>query len=233
MEPELRGNRFLPLEDARVAGWVVPASPSQLATLGYLMPDGFECYLALPHPMRAYVNAPIAWSDVAAAAGLEVNRVRRSAVLIAALSDERSIRMRLERQAVDLTRADAGHLPVEVITELVRVLSPSDANLETVFAVWDGWGARTALIEKGAHFEFGSRGWYLLRAPIRAAVTGFGEGPVSFGLGPGMWWPRDRSWIVVTDIDLEISYIGCAASTASALGASNIECYSVGLDSSL
>lgn len=56
------------------------------------------------------------------------------------------------------------------------------------------------------------------------AMDGFAEGPFNWGLGPGMWWALDRSWIVVSDTDLQISYVGCSVRHADAMLDSDIEC---------
>jgi hypothetical protein len=41
---------------------------------------------------------------------------------------------------------------------------------------------------------------------------------------PSFWWPDDRTWAVVTDIDATSTYVGGARSTIDAiLGAEDLE----------
>lgn len=219
--------RFTPLTDPDAARWISPARSFELGTVGSLVPGHFEQYIALPHPIHAYATGLLTWREVAEAARVEVAAVRNPSDLLDHVPDEFMSRLRFDARDVDLAGPDPGNLPLAVVRQLVHVLGPDDLQTSTIFAIWDGWGARTPDMQLGTHLSRGNRGWHLMHAPLVMATVGFTEGPFSHGLGPGMWWPRDASWIVVTDVDLIASYVGCSSRHADALMASDIECFDV------
>lgn len=75
------------------------------------------------------------------------------------------------------------------------------------FAVWEGWGALAACTADDApRLELPSRRMLLLAGPLSAATAPLTPPPVD--QSANLWWPEDRSWCVVTDIDLMTTYIG-------------------------
>ncbi|GAB3304895.1 hypothetical protein EK0264_04275 [Epidermidibacterium keratini] len=225
--------KFAPLPDYQAADWIRRGRVAEVGTVDSLVPRVFEKYLVIPHPIWAQARASVRWSDVAARAGLDLADVPRPSRRVAELPSEVTKRLPIETSEVRLSGPDPGHLPTGVIVPLIEVLGGGDLQTSTVFATWDGWGARTPAMSAGAHVSIGSRGWYLLQAPLAMAAVGFVDGPVNQGLGPGMWWPVDRSWIVISDVDLEASYVGCSTTAADELLASDIECFLVAPDATV
>ncbi len=106
------------------------------------------------------------------------------------------------------------------------------------FAYWEGWGdpvplmppprglldrirqrrtasayssgevfAGTPREHKGdtAHFHIPGRGFYLFEGTLDEVTTGWdGTG----GELPSMWWSKDQSWCVATEIDFDSTYVG-------------------------
>jgi hypothetical protein len=42
-------------------------------------------------------------------------------------------------------------------------------------------------------------------------------------ISPTMWWPQDRAWIVVSQVDLQSTYVGCSSEAAQAILLAGIE----------
>ena len=221
---------FAPLVDAEAATWVRSERSAAPGSVGWLVPGEFERHVAIRHPMSVSVDAPLQWSVAADAAGMSLQNVRHTAGLVDKLADAKVSDLGLEHQRALISRARAGLLPQEYRAALIETLGGNAHDTTTVFAVWDGWAATPPDVREGTHVLFGSRGWFLCAAEAHMAVVGFRDGLLDFGLGPGMWWPRDRSRVVVSDTDLEISYVGCSARQADALLESEIECFTVDRD---
>lgn len=66
-------------------------------------------------------------------------------------------------------------------------------------------------------------GTYLFAASSFAQVC-------DFGMSPSFWWPKDRSWILVTPSDSTSSLMGCGAETAAAVLSVGVEALVIGPD---
>ena len=150
-----------------------------------------------------------------------------------------------EAPDVGLPRPEAseGHLPDPPRSRLARLLAGATTTPEACwFGVWDGYGqlhGSPAVVRLGS----GRRRWWtprrqripgrappevldgprvrapgrrylLLRGPLTAVET------ITDRLGrqsPNLWWPEDRSWFLVTEIDFTWTYLAGSASLVSSV----------------
>jgi len=210
------------------------------------MPDGFESYVRILHPFYKTVYPTSTtyhrWSEVAAIRGVQIE-AETSAVEVA--GDEWG--------AMGYVVPREGELPEEACASLVRILGEETRTpTRCWFALWSGWGslrgpglvptipgptqeqqretqrqqqreeaALDAIPQIRLWSHTGGRQYLLFRGPIDAAC--------SFDTGhgwyvPSFWWPDDRTWAVVTDIDATSTYVCGARSTIDAiLGAEDLE----------
>lgn len=150
-----------------------------------------------------------------------------------------------------------GHLPPATCEALGRVLRPHTTTPDICwFCLWEGNGAfwstaHSALYEEGAsaseieryralgqaqdefleampRVEAHARSYFLCRGPLAAACL---FEPDGWYLSANLWWPDDRSWIVVTEVDGYSSYLGGAqVAVADVLDSPDIEAIEVSLD---
>jgi hypothetical protein len=241
---------------ATLAPWP-PRAGGRIRLASY-MPDGFESYVRILHPFyKTVYPTPTTyhrWSEVAAIRGVQIE-AETSAVNVA--GDE-------WRAVGGYYLPDEGAMPEEACAALVRVLGDETRTPTTCwFALWSGWGdlrggpglvptipgptpeeqretrrqqrreeaALDAIPQISLWPHTGGRQYLLFRGPTDAAC--------SFDTGhgwhvPSFWWPDDRSWAVVTDIDATSTYVGGARSTIDAiLGAGDFEALEVGRDARL
>lgn len=166
----------------------------------HFVPHGFESYARILHPVHGPaddVRPSVAWSDVADWSG-------RNLVPTSPFSQ---IAQRPDG-AIWPSRPEDGTLPFETCARLIGLLEPATTTPDVCwFCLWDGWGVLdlpTRKLPPRVRGPF-SR-WYLLyRGPVAAAAN-FRWGPAFHS--PNIWWPEDRAWCVVTEIDARSTYVG-------------------------
>jgi hypothetical protein len=92
-------------------------------------------------------------------------------------------------------------LPREICAILVDMLRQHTATPDACwFAVWEGLGG---LDNEGVipRIQHPGRDYLLATGPIEDAVPHLGED------APNIWWPEDRAWIVVSEIDYAWTYV--------------------------
>lgn len=113
-----------------------------------------------------------------------------------------------------------GQLDRETAAALIDALTPATSTPDDVFfAVWEGWGDQPAQRFPGAaRVRVPHREHFLLRGPLVGALTSISiagrNEPVS-----GIWWPRDRSWLVVTEIDFSWTFVAGGSDLVASLAA--------------
>jgi hypothetical protein len=112
-----------------------------------------------------------------------------------------------------------GHLLAAAARRLAAVLARHTAAPgDCFFGVWTGDppDATTAVLGGHAH--------RFVRGPVGLAAANFAAEPAE--QGPALWWPADRAWCVVTDIDLMSTYVGgSAAAVADVLATDGLEAW--------
>ena len=205
-------HRLRPEPDAEHAAWlredlyVDPGRRARDRSVGLLVPGGYDAIAQVLHPFTDRDGGLHRWSDVA----------QRAPVLRGDPFDVRGLH--LVARAADLHEPHAGQFPRELGDAVLEALEPATTTPDdVVVAVWDGWGDVPAARWPGAApVDHGWRSYLLLRGPLAAARDPVGIGPLSTR-GGQLWWPIDRAWIVVTEIDDPWTYIAGASSLISSL----------------
>jgi hypothetical protein len=129
-----------------------------------------------------------------------------------------------------------GALPVRERALLVELLASATTTPDRCwFCVWEGWGS---VDDQGvaARVELPNRAYLLHAGAISDALAVPPQSPdgVSFSkavphedkvrlleqtweFGPALWWPDDRAWVVVTEIDFGWTYVGGNSETIQRL----------------
>ena len=186
-------------DDASAAAWI--------PTSGWVLPLGFPAYARVLHPAIRYVgddDVEVTWAEVADANGTLAHPLMQWPAITGGWEfvheDDQS-------PLWDDSPAE-GHLPVSVASRLVAVLRRHTSTPEDCwFGVWAGAGWSVD-VTADATVLLGRDHW-LLRGPIDLATANTAPEPAEQSVH--LWWPADRSWCVVTDIDLMSTYVGGSA----------------------
>jgi hypothetical protein len=202
--------------DTSPAGWIEERLPKhRWATVGSVVPDGFEAYARLLHPAHkktsTYEREQVSWTWVATQTGRVVHPLVQFARL-AELEDH------LNGQPEWGDRPHEGDLPSEFVGPLTRLLTAHTSTPDLCwYCIWEGWGALFALrgYEEGhPKVEVPGRSYLLIKGSLESLADFDSLHVVD---GPSIWWPDDRAWCVSTDIDLDSTYVGGSAECIDAL----------------
>lgn len=92
---------------------------------------------------------------------------------------------------------------------LVDVLRPHTTTPDdVVFAIWEGWGDLPASAYPGAAaLALPDRNYFLLRGPIEALLHPIDIMAFADTCRAAIWWPSDRAWVGVTEIDFSWTFV--------------------------
>ena len=186
--------------DTSAAAWIRP--------VGRLLPGGFPAYARVLHPAIRYDgddDVEVPWAEVADANAFVAHRLMQWPAITGGWE---FVHEEDQSPLWDDSPAE-GHLPVAVATRLAAVLRRHTATAEDCwFGVWTGfgWSAEGAGV---AALELLGRECWLLRGPVDLATANLAPEPAE--QSANAWWPADRAWCVVTDIDLMSTYVGGSA----------------------
>ena len=172
-------------------------------TVSALVPSVFEAYARVLHPAVRYAgddDVEVSWVDVAAHNGTDAHPLMQWDALTHGPVDT--------QPPVWDDGPSEGHLPAVVAARLAAVLARHTGTPDDcLFGRWDGFGydLRTPdvpprLLLRGGHDVVLVRG--------RTADATRNLAPEPWEQSANLWWPTDRSWSVVTEIDLRSSYVG-------------------------
>jgi hypothetical protein len=176
-------------------------------TISALVPAVFEAYARILHPAVRYAgddDIEVPWSEVAAHNGTVVHPL----VQWASVTGSWDYLTSASQPPVWDDAPGEGHLPVLVAARLAAVLgrhtgTPQDCR----FGRWDGYGFDVAALDGLPRLLLrGGHDVVLVRGTIDDAVRNFAPEPHE--QSANLWWPADRAWCVVTDIDLMSTYVG-------------------------
>ena len=109
------------------------------------------------------------------------------------------------------------HLPDHVCSALAGALLRHTTTRESLWiACWEGYGDLGPEWHELPKVEFCLRDDILLKGPF-ANLTGWEPGKRIWPTpdrSPDYWWPDDHSWLVVSDTDLDATYINCSEACA-------------------
>jgi hypothetical protein len=204
----------LPVEpDVSVGVWISSARRrGERGTVSALVPAVFEACARVLHPAVRYAgddDVEVPWAEVAAHNGTVAHPLMQWVALTRGPADS--------QPPVWDDGPSEGHLPVAVAARLAEVLARHTATpADCVFGRWDGFGYDLPSPEVPPRLLLRcERDVVLVRGPIDAAARNLAPEPHE--QSANLWWPADRSWCVVTDIDLMSSYVGGSAACIAEL----------------
>jgi hypothetical protein len=205
-------------------------------TVGALVPAAYDAYVRVLHPAVRYAgddDVEVPWAEVAAHNGTVAHPLAQWVPLTGSWDYLASD----SQPSVWDDAPSAGHLPVAVATRLAAVLrrhtgTPEDCR----FGRWVGFGFDAAAVERLPQLLLrGGQDMVVVRGTVDDAVRNLAPEPNE--QSANLWWPADRTWCVVTDVDLTSTYVGgSAACIAELLATPGVEAFpaapddGVGLD---
>lgn len=197
------------LSDVSPAAWVSAALTEVgfRATVAAMVPPVFEAYARVfpptypdqrPEPRHR-------WSAIAAHRGVPLTAETRFDDLVAG--------------SRGWGRPGDGGLDARETEALARVLSRfTDTPGQAYFCMWEGFGLpeTRAWEDRPARVRAPNRAYHLLTGPVSAAPVL--PAPVEWRCA-SLWWPRDRAWLVATEIDGYLTYVGASRAAIDALAA--------------
>lgn len=125
-----------------------------------------------------------------------------------------------------------GTLSAPVLERLIANVEPFTPDSMCLFAFWDGWAwlhgppqhqslppgdvGRWETFPSGVLFRLQHREYRVYEGSL-SHVRRLSKSAETYAHSPNLWWPTDRSWIAVTDIDLRSTFIGGSLDLAKAL----------------
>ena len=213
----IRQTKFAPAgvefsEDVTEGRWVEEGlSHSDFSAVRSLLPYGFPAYARVFHP--AYLNddkkQPVRWSTVASWTGRTVHPLMQFQ-RVAGLPEGAHVN---EPDPPWGSHPTVGSIPEAECRTLAETLKDFTTTPGICyFCLWEGWGnIDTHLYKTGSRVKAPHRNHLLFRGPIDAIMAFFATDWPRVNVwsnSPNIWWPKDRSWCVATDIDLCHTYIG-------------------------
>jgi len=182
------------LRDVSPAAWVRPRLHPFGQDVGSVIPDGFEAYARLFHPVE--VDGRERWSEVA----LRNGRIVHSEMQFHLISTPRG---QTPTELYGRREPRHGTLLLEqrrVLVEHLRDRTTTPGRCW--FGLWEGFGG---LDDGGvrARVALPQRNYLLYGGTIDRAL----ESPMPFDQSPNLWWPDDRAWFVATEIDFAWTYV--------------------------
>jgi hypothetical protein len=202
----------LPVEDDVSTGvWVSSARRRGVpGTVGAVVPAVFEAYARVFHPPVRYAgddDIDVSWAEVAAHNG----RVAHPLMQWVGITGSWEYVSADNQPPVWDDAPSEGHLPVATATRLAAVLgrhtgTPQDCR----FGRWVGFGFDAAALEGLPQLLLrGGHDVVVVRGTVADAARNLAPEPHE--QSANLWWPADRTWCVVTDIDLMSTYVGGSA----------------------
>ncbi|MWV49335.1 hypothetical protein GRS96_08600 [Rathayibacter sp. VKM Ac-2803] len=197
--------------DADAAQWVSRGSTSGGLTVRQLVPATYPAFARVLHSV-----APETWSSLAARAGVPMSPTVQW----------EHIDLSLEGEPSGLAPR-VGFLLLDDARRLSAVLKEQTTTPHSCwFGLWEGW-ADSVPPREAARFTWSLRGLALFHGAVEDVVGFAGERT------PAVWWPEDRSWFVVTEVDYDSTVVGGTQECIDAVIGSGLEALPLGPDDDL
>lgn len=185
------------LADVGPASWIgdALASAARTATVAALMPSAFPAYArVLPPAHDPNDERRHWWSEIAEYTGVPLIAETRFNDLVAGSA-------RWGRPAEGGLHAQETRVLATVLADFTQ--TPDRA----FFCPWEGFGLEEteAWSDRPMRVQAPDRAYHLLAGPVAAAPVL--PTPVEWRCA-SLWWPADRSWLVATDIDGYLTFVG-------------------------
>lgn len=171
--------------------------------VGELVPRGFPAYVRIMHPAQRSdggVVEDVSWHETADANGRTLRALSHFEDLVPSMS----------ASDLELARPLQGQLADRLCERLAASLCSHTATpSKCTFMFAGSWGSLLPSGE-GVTTAQMSDGQYIMTHGNCLQVC-------TFEISPTIWWPSDRSWIVVSQVDLDSTFIGCELSALQAL----------------
>ena len=207
-----RDERITWLTNVSAADWIAPRLQPYNVDTGSVVPEGFEAYCRIFHPVEPQwpETHPKTWAEIAA----ENGRIAHSEMQFHMINRTVDTHPPLTYQQERGPRW--GSLPLRERGELVDVLrSETTTPARCWFCVWEGFGHKD---RSGGRVRLPNRDYMLYSGPIDLALASLDVPTIS----PNLWWPDDRVWIVVTETDYAWTYVGGTQRLVERLLASDV-----------
>ena len=187
------------LRDVSSASWIVERLHGFAEDTGSVVPEGFERYARLFHPVDVQDGTRERWAQIAARNGrlvhpeMQLHMISRPIGVPPLEGDDPYLGYN-PSLAPDQRAALADHLRRATGT-------PDDCW----FCVWEGFGR---MDDQGVEERvvLPHRSYFLAHGPLDDVLPSVLDEP--WDQSPNLWWPDDRAWIVATEIDFAWTYVG-------------------------
>jgi hypothetical protein len=175
--------------------------------VGSIIPERFAAYARVFHPAYRRTlegnKTAVRWRDIAAANNRTI--VAEMQLLDLPLYPSKSS---ASGEELWNEQPQTGNLPQEIAAALARILPSHTKTPELCwFAVWEGFADVRTRMRGAPMFSVPERNLFLLDGSLGDVLTTLSEIDWSYR-SPNLWWPDDRAWCVVTEIDFTWSYVG-------------------------
>ena len=217
-----------PLADIAPAAWLTERTRpmgrgSDRVLLWSIIPEGYPSYARLLHP--AYVqgeDTPIRWAEIAARNSNTVHPLMQFGRLSGS-DDPYACPSWADQPFV-------GQLPEAEAKSIVLVLRSFTTTPEQCYLlVWEGYGGIEQIYPASEKLVLPHRSYLAYTGSIDSVLELCVQGNML--MGPNLWWPEDRAWIVATEIDFMETYIGGSAECINQLlSGPDLEAFPVSID---
>lgn len=202
--------------DAELADWWLDQLDpwGDTPPVSSFVPRSLPAVARVLHPWTDRSGRPVRWADVVARADSTELASLAEAVVAARFGAAPP------RAAEEYALPVEGQLDASSVTGLVDVLSRhTDSADDVLFGVWTGWGdIPPSRFPHAGEIDTPSRGHFLLRGPLEGASVSLSLSPVAGAPVSGIWWPADRAWLVVTEIDFAWTFVAGSRDLVAELG---------------
>lgn len=175
------------LRDVSPADWIGERLHPWFQDTGSIIPEGFDAYARVFHP----VHGEERWSDVAARNG----RIVHAEMQLHMISRRAGAAPPRGYQPGDGFDTRLGAAERRALGEVLARFTTSTDRCWS--CTWEGYGG---FDDQGV----GER----VRHPGREYVLALGPLADVVEEGANIWWPDDRAWVVVSEIDFAWTYVG-------------------------
>jgi hypothetical protein len=196
------------LRDPSPAEWIRERLHGFAVDVGSVVPDGFQAYARILHPLELPDGTSERWSDIAVRNGRVVHPEMQFHMINRAPGTP-------EPDPTDFLRdLEVGSLPVTERQVLVERLRGATSTPDRCwFCVWEGYGD---LDDQGVRdlVRVPNRAFLLAHGSLDRAIDSFAPWRDQ---SANLWWPDDRAWVVASEIDFAWTYVAASAPVVDAL----------------